>query len=206
MWCTVWIMPTYLKGKLCADHFGGITTDIQQILTTFFLQASFHSNIYSNCWRIRVFAWRQERWRKPKSSTSGYSRYRIIILIFQFFYNWPHSFKMFKILQIWKRCWQLACKGTFLQGLWVSASNTAEVFKQISFSGRKHLAQHSTGERIVISLILTRDKSTTTFHTNLSNPMVLCFAQIHIMIFFFKECIFINMHGIFAALESPKGL
>lgn len=127
-------MPTYLKWKLCADQFGGITTEVQQILTTFFLQTSFHSNIYSNCWRIRVFAWRQERWRKLKSSTSGYSRYRIMLLIFQCFCNWPHSFKqMYKILQIWKGCWHLACRGTFLHGLWVSTSNTARVLSRLAF-------------------------------------------------------------------------
>lgn len=138
-------MPTYLKWKLCADQFGGITTEIQQILTTFFLQTSFHSNIYSNCWRIRVFAWRQERWRKLKSSTSGYSRYRIMLLIFQCFCNWPHSFKeMYKILQIWKGCWQLACRGTFLHGLWGFYFKHSWSFKQVSFSDRKHLAQHST--------------------------------------------------------------
>lgn len=31
---------------------------------------------------------------------------------------------------------------------------------------------YDTGERMIISLILTLDKSTTTFHTYLSNPMV----------------------------------
>lgn len=107
-------MPIYLKRKICADQFGGITAKVQQILTTFFLQASFHSNVYSNCWRTRIFAWRQERWRKLKSSTSGHGRYKIMLLISQFFYNWLHSFKeIHKMLQNLKGCWQLAHKGTF---------------------------------------------------------------------------------------------
>lgn len=107
-WSTVWIMPSYLKRNICADQFGGITAKVQQILTTFFLQASFHSNVYSNCWRIRIFAWRQEGWRKLKTSTSGHSRYKITFLISQFFYNWLHSFKeMYKMLKILNGCWQL---------------------------------------------------------------------------------------------------
>ena len=107
-------MPIYLKRKIFAVIPPNWSAQVQQILTTFFLQASFHSNVYSNCWRIRILARRQERWRKLKSSTSGHSRYKIKLLISQFFYNWLQSFKeMYEILQILKGCWQLAHKGTF---------------------------------------------------------------------------------------------
>lgn len=52
---TVQIMSIYLKKKY-ADQFGGIGKNRASSNQLFLLQASFHSNVYSNCWRIRISA------------------------------------------------------------------------------------------------------------------------------------------------------